>query len=50
MSENKEPNRSTSEKTDGKWNTRKVIDISNSWIYHEVTISSRKEYNCDGLQ
>ena len=39
ISENEESNRGTSEEVDEQ-DVRETIDISNSWFYHEVTVSS----------
>ena len=41
----KKPYRSTSEKTDSKWDTREAMNIPNSRFYYKTAISSRKE--CD---
>ena len=47
--ENEKPYKSTSGKTDNKWGTRETMDVFDSWLYHEVTISNRKECNFGSL-
>ena len=45
MSENKKQDRGTSREIHDKWSIRKGINAPNSGLYHEVTISGRKEHN-----
>ena len=47
--EDKELYKSTSRETDGKWGTRETIDISDSWLYHKITISSREWCNLGSI-
>jgi len=43
--EDGKPYKSTSEKTDSKWDTREAMNIPNSRFYYKTAVSSRKE--CD---
>jgi len=45
MSENKKQDRGTSREINDKWSIREGINAPNSGLYHEVTISGRKEHN-----
>ena len=47
--EDKKPYKSTSGETDSRWGTRETMDVFDSWLYYEVTISSRKECNFGSL-
>ena len=49
MSENEEQNGGTSRKAEVEQGTRETMNISNSGLYHKVTISSQKEYNSSSL-
>ena len=48
--DDKKPYKSTSRETDDKWDAKETMDISDSWIYHKITISSRKWYNLGSMQ
>ena len=49
MSENKKPYRTTSRKNNSKQGTKEAIVASDSWIYHKVTVSSRKRCNIGSM-
>ena len=50
MSEDKEQNRNASRKVEAEQDSRKAIDISNSGIYHEITMSSWERCNPSSMQ
>ena len=50
MLKNEEPYGNTSRKTNGQWDAEKAIDTSNSWIYHNITVSSREWCNIGSMQ
>ena len=35
----------SSKKTNSKWDSREAINILGSWLYYQVSTSSRKGYN-----
>ena len=41
--------RDTSRKAEVEWSTREIIDLSNSWFYNQITISSSERCNPSGL-
>jgi len=45
MLKNKKLYRIFSRKSDDKWDSRKVLNTLDSWVYHQAITSSRKRYN-----
>ena len=34
---------------DSEWDAKETVDVSDSWFYSQVAISSRKEYNTGSI-